>query len=43
MEVREKIARAKYIAEDEIAGYMTAASEELTKTLDSLIKEEVSA
>ena len=43
MEVREKIARAKYIAEDEIADYMTAASEELTKTLDSLIKEEVSA
>lgn len=42
MEVREKIARAKYIAEDEIADYMTAASEELTKTLDSLIKEEVS-
>ncbi len=43
MEVREKIARAKYVSEDEMADYMTAASEELTKTLDSLIKEEVSA
>lgn len=43
MEVREKIARAKYVPEDEMADYMTAASEELTKTLDSLIKEEVSA
>lgn len=43
MEVREKIARAKYIPEDEIADYMTDASQELTKTLDRLIKEEVSA
>ena len=43
MEVREKIARAKYVPEDKMADYMTAASEELTKTLDSLIKEEVSA
>lgn len=43
MEVHEKIARAKYIPEDEIADYMTAASEELTKTLDNLTKREVSA
>lgn len=43
MEVREKIARARYIPEDEIADYMTAASEELMKTLDSLTKREVSA
>lgn len=43
MEVREKIARARYIPEDEIADYVTAASEELTKNLDNLTKREVSA
>lgn len=43
MDVREKIARAKYVREDEIASYIDEAAEELTKTLDKLIKEEVSA
>ncbi|MCI9597159.1 MAG: V-type ATP synthase subunit A [Firmicutes bacterium] len=43
MSVREKIARAKYVGEDEIEAYIDEASAELTKTLDGLMKEEVSA
>lgn len=43
MDVREKIARAKYVREDEISSYIDEAAEELTKTLDKLIREEVSA
>ena len=43
MEVRERIARAKYISEDEISSYIDEAAGELTETLDRLIKEEVSA
>lgn len=43
MNVREKIARAKYVSEDEIEAYIDDASAELTKTLDGLMKEEVSA
>ena len=35
--------RDEDLDEDEIADYMTDASQELTKTLDRLIKEEVSA
>ena len=41
MNVREKIARAKYVAEDEIETYMEDTAAELTKTLDRLMKEEV--
>lgn len=41
MDVREKIARAKYVAEDEIEAYMDDTAAELTKTLDRLMKEEV--
>ncbi|MCB6993392.1 V-type ATP synthase subunit A [bacterium 210820-DFI.6.37] len=43
MDVREKIARAKYVSEAEIEGYIDAAAAELTQTLDALMKEEVSA
>ena len=39
MDVREKIARAKYVREDEISSYIDEAAEELTKTLDKLIRE----
>ena len=43
MEVREKIARAKYVSEEEIESYIDHTNEELIKTLEQLTKEEVSA
>lgn len=43
MAVREKIARAKYVGEDEIDAYMDDTQAELTNTLDQFMKEEVSA
>ena len=43
MEVREKIARAKYVSEEEIEAYMNDTAAQLTESLDQLMKEEVSA
>lgn len=43
MAVREKIARAKYVGEDEIDAYMDDTQAELTNTLDQFMKEEVTA
>ena len=43
MPVREKIARAKYVGEDEVAAYVDATVEEMNKTLDQLIREEATA
>ena len=43
LEVRERIARAKYVKEDEIGAYIDETTAQLTKDLDELIREEVSA
>lgn len=43
LNIRENIARAKYISEDEIETYVDKITEELTRLLDKIVKEEVSA
>ena len=43
LDVRERIARAKYVREDEIGAYIDETTAQLTKDLDELIREEVSA
>ncbi|NLD19824.1 MAG: V-type ATP synthase subunit A [Clostridiales bacterium] len=43
MDVREKIARAKYVSEEEIVSYIDDTNAQLTETLNRLMKEEVSA
>lgn len=43
MDVREKIARTKYVSEDKIESYIDDTMAELTKNLEQLMKEEVSA
>lgn len=43
MDVREKIARTKYVSEDKIESYIADTMAELTKNLEQLMKEEVSA
>ena len=43
MDIREKIARAKYVSEDEIEQYIDDTAAQLTQTLDRLMKEEVSS
>ncbi|MCI8646260.1 MAG: V-type ATP synthase subunit A [Firmicutes bacterium] len=43
MEVRETIARAKYVPEEEIERYMNDTAAQLTESLEQLMKEEVSA
>lgn len=43
MPVREKIARAKYVGEEEVVAYVDATVEEMNKTLDQLIREEATA
>ena len=43
LDVRERIARAKYVAEDEIGKYIDETTAKLTRDLDELIMKEVSA
>lgn len=43
LDVRERIARAKYVSEDEISVYIDETTAELMRGLDDLIDEEVSA
>ena len=43
MPVREKIARAKYVGEEDVVAYVDATVEEMNKTLDQLIREEATA
>ena len=43
LDVRERIARAKYVSEDEISVYIDETTAELMRELDDLIDEEVSA
>ena len=43
MDIRQRIARAKYVKEDDIAGYIKETSDELAASFDMLVKKEVSA
>lgn len=43
MDIRERIARAKYVREEEISSYMEDTADELMRTLKRLIKEEEAA
>ena len=41
LDIREKIARAKYVQEDEIQGYLEATSRELEEDMRKLMNGEV--
>ena len=43
MDVRERIARAKYVKEADVESYIDDTADELAKALDRMMKEEVSA
>lgn len=43
LDVRERIARAKYVREDEIGAYINETTAQLTKDLDEFVREEVSS